>query len=223
MLNRDHLNSEVVLCHIHQALFSIFKNNICVTVILWGINELFNFFTDNRVSPDFRRTIEDSCDKPFELRTESEKEELYEKIAEQLAVIADSYDFNSKFSSDLPPPKASTLFAPAPTPATTVVSPEIGDEDVISSSVDPPMPAPGQGEVDQDMALGPPQVIVQPGSPHMSNSGDQSPPLEGAVGGVNVTETGGNLLNPNQPCMFHSLVLFNSTGIQSAIFKNYCW
>ena len=165
------------------------------------------------MSPELRRTIEDGCDKPFELRTESEKEELYEKIAEQLAMIADSYDFNSKFSSDLPPPKASTLFAPA----TTVVSPEIGDEDVFSSSVDPPMPASGQGEGDQDTALEPPQVIVQPGSPHISNSGDQSPPLEGAVGGVNVTETGGNLLNPNQPCMFHSTDLFNSTRMQSGI------
>ena len=170
------------------------------------------------MSPELRRTIEDGCDKPFELRTESEKEELYEKIAEQLAMIADSYDFSSKFSSDLPPPKASMLFAPAPTPATTVVSPEIGDEDVFSSSVDPPMPASGQGEVDQDTALGPPQVIVQPGSPHISNSGEQSPPLEGAVGGVNVTETGGNLLNPNQPRMFRSTDIFNSTAMQSGIF-----
>ena len=169
----------------------------------------FVVFTDNRVSPELRRTIEDGCDKPFELRTESEKEELYEKIAEQLAVIADSYDFNSKFSSDLPPPKASTLFAPAPTPATTVVSPEMGNEEVFSSSVDPPIPASGQGEVDQ--ALGLPRVTVQPGSPHISsNSEDQSPVLEGAVGGVNVTETGGNLLSPTQPCMFLSPGLSNS-------------
>lgn len=41
----------------------------------------------------------DIVNKPFNERTEVEKDELYEKIAEQLAAIADQYNFESPRSS----------------------------------------------------------------------------------------------------------------------------
>ena len=133
------------------------------------------------------QAIADDCNKPFELRTEAEKEELYEKIAEQLAMIADNYNFNSRYR---PPtddtPSSSTmasLFAPAPTPATAPVSP-LDEGTVLSSSVDPHSPTrPPSGLI--------PEVVVAPAP----TSGQESPAVEGAVGG----EPAENLLNPSQP------------------------
>ena len=191
---------------------------------------------DNTVSPEFRRAIEDNCDKPFELRTDTEKEELYEKIAEQLAMIADSYDFNSKFASGPagpPPSKTASLFAPTPaaTPATRVVSPA-GDDDVFSSSVDPQPVDQGSG-ANGDLA--PPEVVVEPGSPH-SGSGAQDPAVEGAVGGITTTQADANLLSPTPSCKYsifahvsvHRLLIFkmlksyNYWHIVNVSFRNTC-
>lgn len=157
------------------------------------------------MSPEFRQAIEDNCDKPFELRTDTEKEELYEKIAKQLAMIADSYDFNSKFArgpAGPPPSKTASLFVPAPTPATGVVSPAESDE-VFSSSVDPQS---FNQEPSSGGDLGPPEVVVESGSPR-SNSGAQSPAVEGAVGGITTTQDDENLLSPTPSCkylLYHS-------------------
>ncbi len=94
------------------------------------------YIADNTQSPHL--DLGDS-DKPFELRTQSEKEELYEKIAEQLALIADNYNFNapgvgatipasSSFYSSVPSQGSSVDAKPAsPTSPTGAgdISPEV--------------------------------------------------------------------------------------------------
>lgn len=151
----------------------------------------------------FRQVVEDHSNKPFEQRTETEKEELYEKIAEQLAMIADNYNFNSRYSSiptTVPSSKTDSLFKPTSTPATAAVPPALGGE-CLETSVDPQSPVRPAVQLPVEPASGgnlaPPEVVVIPESPQPlpgSRSGSESPVVEGAVGGQAVADE--TLLSP---------------------------
>lgn len=52
-------------------------------------------FTDNFQLPSFLQAL---VDKPHLERSNSERETVYEKVADQLASIADNYDFKSPLS-----------------------------------------------------------------------------------------------------------------------------
>ncbi len=60
-----------------------------------NVNYILPNCTDNSVSPRLQRFNRQTSDVPFELRSDKEKEEIYEKIADQLAAIGDSYDLQS--------------------------------------------------------------------------------------------------------------------------------
>jgi len=55
---------------------------------------------DGGAYPKLSRTFMGNTNKPFNERTEKEKDELYERIAEQLSTIADQYNLDSPNSPD---------------------------------------------------------------------------------------------------------------------------
>ncbi len=114
---------------------------------------IFLCISDNTQSPHILQDLADS-DKPFELRTQSEKEELYEKIAEQLALIADNYNFNA---------------------------PGVGSNISASSSFYSSVPSQGSS-VDAKLPSPTSPTGAAPTSP--TGAADISPEVEGAVGGA---------------------------------------